>query len=46
MEQYGNQTTFNLESVLLQNIKRSQYWEKRAKDIADWSELVDEIFET
>ncbi|KAI3432834.1 hypothetical protein D9Q98_010418 [Chlorella vulgaris] len=46
MEQYGNTSTFNLESVLLQNIKRSQYWEKRAKDIADYDELVDEIYET
>jgi hypothetical protein len=45
MEQYGNTTTYNLESVLLQNIKRSLYWERRAKNIVDWNELVDEIFE-
>ena len=45
MEQYGNTTTFNLESVLLQNIKRSQYWEKRVGAIMDVAELIDEIWE-
>jgi hypothetical protein len=45
MEQYGNTTTYNLENVLYQNIKTSLYWNRRAKDIADYDELVDEIYE-
>lgn len=45
MEQYGNATTYNLELVLVQNIKRGLYWDRKVKDITEWSELVDEIYE-
>jgi hypothetical protein len=44
MEQYGNTTTFNLETVLRENIIRSQYWEKTCIDLEGWQEVVDEIY--
>ena len=46
MEQYGNTGTFNLESVLVQNIKNSHYYIKKALDIDSVHELIDEIWNT
>ena len=46
MEQYGNTTTYNLESVLLQNIKSSPYFVKKAMDLDTVYEIIDEIYET
>lgn len=45
MDQYGNTTTFNLETVIVSNIKRSDYWERRASKIGDVLELIDEVYE-
>lgn len=45
LEQYGNTTTYNLEPVLVQNIKRSLFWERRAQYIADVPELIDVIYD-
>ena len=45
MEQYGNTSTYNLESVLHQNIKRSLFWERRAQFIDDIPELIDVIYD-
>ncbi|GAB4814832.1 hypothetical protein N2152v2_001878 [Parachlorella kessleri] len=44
MEQYGNTSTYNLETVLRENIIRSQYWEKTCIDLEGWQEVVDEIY--
>lgn len=46
MQQYGNTTTYNLESVLLQNIKNSHFYIKKALDLDNVHELIDEIYET
>ncbi|KAL4524470.1 hypothetical protein Ndes2526B_g00475 [Nannochloris sp. 'desiccata'] len=46
MEQYGNASTFNLESVLVQNIKSSHYYIKKALDLDSVHEVIDEIYET
>jgi len=45
MEQYGNKSTFNLESVLVQNIKNSLYYVKKALDLDHVHEVIDEIYE-
>lgn len=45
MDQYGNTTTYNLETVIVSNIKRSDYWERRASKIGDVLELIDEVYE-
>lgn len=45
MEQYGNKSTFNLESVLVQNIKNSLYYVKKALDLENVYEVIDEIYE-
>lgn len=44
LEQYGNTTTYNLETVLRENIIRSQYWEKTCLDLEGWQEVVDEVY--
>lgn len=46
MEQYGNTTTYNLESVLVQNIKTSPYYIRKAMDLDNAYEVIDEIYET
>lgn len=43
--QYGNATTFNLESVLKKNILDSDYYQKSCLQITNWSDLVDEVYE-
>ncbi|PRW61404.1 pre-mRNA-splicing factor 38B isoform X1 [Chlorella sorokiniana] len=45
LEQYGNTTTYNLEPVLVQNIKRSMFWERRAQYVVDVNELIDVIYD-
>jgi len=45
MEQYGNKATFNLESVLVKNIKDSLYYVKQALDLDHVHEVIDEIYE-
>ena len=45
MEQYGNSTTFNMENVLVQNIKSSLYYAKNALDLDTVHEVIDEIYE-
>lgn len=44
MEIYGNQTTFNMELVLHENIESSLYYNKTCKQM-DWSSVIDEIYE-
>ena len=44
MEQYGNTTTYNMEPVLLQNIKSSQYWAASALGLESVDEVIDEIY--
>eukprot|EP00887_Chlorella_sp_A99_P006116 scaffold22.g6116.t1 len=46
MEQYGNQTTYNMEPVLLSNIKSCQYWAASAMQLDTVEEIVDEIYNT
>lgn len=46
MEQYGNATTFNLETVLVQNIKNSPYYARKALDLDNAYEIIDEIYTT
>ena len=46
MEQYGNTSTFNLESVLVQNIKISPYFIRKAVDLESVYEVIDEIYDT
>ena len=46
MEQYGNTSTFNLENVLVQNIKNSHYYIKKALDLENVHEVIDEIYNT
>lgn len=46
MEQYGNTSTYNMESVLVQNIKSSPYYVKKAMDLDNAHEIIDEIYET
>jgi hypothetical protein len=46
MEQYGNTATYNLESVLVQNIKTSHYFVKQAMDCDTTHDVIDEIYET
>lgn len=44
MEQHGNTTTFNLESVLRQNILDSRYYCNTVVTLSSWQEVVDEIY--
>lgn len=43
MEQYGNTTTFNIESVLHKNIKDGEYFNKTCVKLSTFEELVDEV---
>ena len=42
-EQYGNTTTFNIESVLHKNIKDGEYFNKTCVKLTTFEELVDEV---
>jgi len=44
MEQYGNTTTYNVESVLRKNIVDSEYYRDTCLKLTTWEELVDEIY--
>lgn len=46
MEQYGNQTTYNIESVLHKNITGCEYYNKTCAKLENWTQVVDEIYET
>ena len=46
MEQYGNQSTYNIESVLHKNITGCEYYHKTCNKLQTWTEVVDEIYET
>jgi len=46
MEQYGNQSTYNIESVLHKNITGCEYYHKTCNKLQSWTEVVDEIYET
>ena len=46
MEQYGNTTTYNVESVLRKNIVDSEYFRDTCMKLTTWEEVVDEIFYT
>jgi len=45
MEQYGSSVSFNLESVLHQNIKNADYYRNNCIPLKTWSEVVDAIYE-
>ena len=45
MEIWGNATTFNLESVLRQNILGSDYYRGTCMQLTSWSDIVDEIYD-
>ena len=44
MEQYGNTTTYNVESVLQKNVVNSEYFRDTCMKLSTWEEVVDEIF--
>jgi pre-mRNA-splicing factor 38B len=44
MEQWGN-ASFNLETVLKQNILNSDYFRNDCMKLASWSQLVDVVYE-
>lgn len=46
MEIHGNATTFNLENVLRQNIVGSDYYRQTCTALTNWSDIVDEIYES
>lgn len=43
MEQYGNATTFNIESVLHKNIKDGEYFNKTCVKLTTFEAIVDEV---
>lgn len=45
MEQYGNSTSYNFESVLRQNILNSDYFRNDCMKLTTWSELIDAVYE-
>ena len=44
MEQYGNTSTYNMESVLRKNIVDSEYYRDTCMKLTTWAQVVDEIF--
>ena len=44
MEQYGNTSTYNMESVLRKNIVDSEYYRDTCMKLTTWGQVVDEIF--
>lgn len=46
MEQYGNQGTYNIESVLHKNITGCEYYNKTCAKLENWTQVVDEIYDT
>jgi pre-mRNA-splicing factor 38B len=41
---WGPEDSFHFNPMLLNNIKKSQYFQKCCRDIHDWNALVDEIY--
>jgi hypothetical protein len=41
---WGDSSTFHFNPLLLNNIKKSQYFQKCCRDIHDWNALVDEVY--
>ena len=46
MEQYGNQGTYNVESVLQKNIVGCEYYNKTCVKLDNWNQVIDEIYDT
>ncbi|KAL0035088.1 hypothetical protein WJX79_010871 [Trebouxia sp. C0005] len=44
MEQHGNKSTYNIETVLRKNIVDSEYWRNTCAKLQTWEEVVDQIF--
>ena len=44
MEQYGNTSTYNMESVLRKNIVDSEYYRDTCMKLTTWGQVVDEIY--
>ncbi|KAL0021675.1 hypothetical protein WJX77_010314 [Trebouxia sp. C0004] len=44
MEQHGNRSTYNIETVLRKNIVDSEYWRNTCAKLQTWEEVVDQIF--
>lgn len=44
MEQYGNVSTFNIESVLYQNVQNSEYYKNNCMKLTAIDQLIDEVF--
>lgn len=44
MEQHGNRSTFNIETVLRKNVVDSEYWRNTCAKLQTWEEVVDQIF--
>ena len=44
MEQHGNKTTYNIETVLRKNIVDSEYWRNTCAKLQTWEEVVDQIY--
>ena len=44
MEQYGNKSSYNVESVLQKNIVDSEYFRDTCGKLNSWSEVVDQIY--
>ena len=40
----GNDSTFNMNSMLINNISKSPYFMKCCQNLKDWSSVVDEIY--
>jgi pre-mRNA-splicing factor 38B len=45
MEQYGNLSTYNLESVLKQNIGNSDYYRNDCSSLTTWEAVIDAIYD-
>lgn len=44
MEQYGNQSTYNLETVLKQNIGNADFYRNDCMKLNTWAAIIDQIY--
>lgn len=44
MEQHGNRSTYNIETVLRKNVVDSEYWRNTCAKLQTWEEVVDQIY--
>lgn len=44
MEQYGSQSTYNLETVLQQNVKNADFFRNDCAKLTTWSAVIDQIY--